>query len=48
MADYFVITIARGFGSGGKQIASMVARNLGIHCYENRESAQGFRRFCGQ
>lgn len=36
MADNFVITIARGFGSGGKQSASMVARNLGIHCYENR------------
>lgn len=32
----FVITIARGFGSGGKQIASQVAKDLGIHCYENR------------
>lgn len=36
MADNFVITIARGFGSGGKEIASAVARDLGIHCYENR------------
>lgn len=32
----FVITIARGFGSGGKEIASAVAKDLGIHCYENR------------
>lgn len=36
MADNFVITIARGFGSGGKQIASQVAKDFGIHCYENR------------
>ena len=34
--DNFVITVARGFGSGGKQIASKVAEELGIHCYENR------------
>ena len=34
--DNFVITVARGFGSGGKQIASKVAEDLGIHCYENR------------
>lgn len=32
----FTITVARGFGSGGKEIASAVAKNLGIHCYENR------------
>jgi cytidylate kinase len=32
----FVITIARGFGSGGKEIASRLAENLGIPCYENR------------
>jgi cytidylate kinase len=31
-----VVTVARGFGSGGKQIASAVAKELGIHCYENR------------
>ncbi|MBO6176392.1 MAG: cytidylate kinase-like family protein [Treponema sp.] len=32
----FTVTVARGFGSGGKEIASMVAKDLGIHCYENR------------
>jgi len=31
-----VITVARGFGSGGKEIASRLAQQLGIHCYENR------------
>lgn len=37
MADkHFVITIARGFGSGGKQIAIQVAEELGINCYEHR------------
>lgn len=34
--ERFVVTFARGFGSGGKEIASMVAKDLGIHCYENR------------
>lgn len=34
--EKFVVTFARGFGSGGKEIASMLAKNLGIHCYENR------------
>lgn len=34
--DNIVITVARGFGSGGKRIASQVAKDLGIHCYENR------------
>ena len=32
----FVVTFARGFGSGGKEIASRLAKDLGIHCYENR------------
>lgn len=32
----YVIGIARGFGSGGKEVASRVAKSLGIHCYENR------------
>ena len=36
MNNNFVITVARGFGSGGKEIASKVAEKLGIHCYENR------------
>lgn len=34
--DNFVITFARGFGTGGKEIASRLAKELGIHCYENR------------
>ena len=34
--EHFVVTFARGFGSGGKEIASKLARELGIHCYENR------------
>ena len=32
----YVITVARGFGSGGKEIAQMLAEELGINCYENR------------
>ncbi len=32
----YVITVARGFGSGGKQIAMRLAEKLGIECYENR------------
>lgn len=32
----FTVTFARGFGSGGKEIASKLAKSLGIHCYENR------------
>ena len=34
--DNYVITIARGFGSGGKRIAIELAKQLGINCYENR------------
>lgn len=34
--DNFVITIARGFGSGGRQIASQLADELSIHSYEHR------------
>ena len=34
--DCFTITIARGFGSGGKEIGSILAKELGIHCYETR------------
>lgn len=29
MSDHFVITVARGFGSGGKEIASKLAHDLG-------------------
>ena len=32
----YVVTFARGFGTGGKEIASKLADVLGIHCYENR------------
>ena len=32
--DNYVITIARGFGSGGKQIARKLAESLGIGCYD--------------
>lgn len=33
---HFVVTFARGFGTGGKEIASRLAKDLHIHCYENR------------
>ncbi|MGN0293847.1 MAG: cytidylate kinase-like family protein [Lachnospiraceae bacterium] len=36
MNDNYVVTFARGFGTGGKEIASKLAKELGIHCYENR------------
>lgn len=36
MGDNYVVTFARGFGTGGKEIASKLAKDLGIHCYENR------------
>jgi cytidylate kinase len=32
----YVITVARGFGSGGKRIALMLAKRLGIPCYESQ------------
>ena len=34
--ENFIVTFARGFGTGGKEIASMLAKDRGIHCYENR------------
>lgn len=34
--DNYVVTVARGFGSGGKEIALKLAEELGIACYENR------------
>jgi hypothetical protein len=34
--DNFVITIARGFGSGGKQVGLMLSHDLGIPCYESQ------------
>ena len=33
--ENYVITIARGFGSGGKTIALELSERLGIPCYEN-------------
>ena len=35
--DKFIVTFARGFGTGGKAIASQLAKDLGIHCYEMRK-----------
>ena len=32
----YVVTIARGFGTGGKQIGKLLGEQLGIDCYENR------------
>lgn len=32
----YIITIARGFGSGGKEIGSKLAARLGIPCYESQ------------
>lgn len=34
--ENYVVTFARGFGTGGKEIASKLAKELGINCYENR------------
>lgn len=34
--ENIVITIARGFGSGGKEIGSLLAERLNIPCYESR------------
>ncbi len=34
--DNYVITIARGFGSGGKEIGIRLSQKLGIPCYEKQ------------
>lgn len=34
--ENYVITIARGFGSGGKQIGLDLSKRLGIPCYESQ------------
>lgn len=34
--DNYVITIARGFGSGGKQVGLALSKKLGIPCYESQ------------
>ena len=32
--EHFVITIARGYGSGGKTMGKMLAEELGVHFYD--------------
>lgn len=34
--DNYIITIARSFGSGGKEVASVLSEKLGIPCYERQ------------
>ena len=34
--ENYIITVARGFGSGGKRIGMRLAGELGIPCYENQ------------
>lgn len=34
--DNYMITIARGFGSGGKQIGMALSKQLGIPCYDSQ------------
>lgn len=34
--DNYVITIARGYGSGGKEIGRLLSEQLGIPCYESQ------------
>ena len=34
--DNYIITIARSFGSGGKEIASLLSEKLGMPWYEGR------------
>lgn len=34
--ENYVITIARGFGSGGREIGTMLGKELGIPCYERQ------------
>ena len=44
----YVITIARGFGSGGKYIGTKLGERLGIPCYEREILAMASeeRRLC--
>ena len=36
MREHIVVTIARGFGTGGREVASRLADRLGVHSYANR------------
>lgn len=42
---HYIITVARGFGSGGKQIAMKLAEELGIECYEHRILAYATQKY---
>ena len=33
--ENYIITIARGLGSGGSHIGKILAKELGIHYYDN-------------
>lgn len=43
--ENYVITVARGFGSGGKQVAEKLAKVLGIDCYEHRILAYASQKY---
>ena len=32
--DNFIVTIARGYGSGGRTIGKKLAQELGVSCYD--------------
>ena len=32
--DNYVITIARGYGSGGRTLGKLLAEELGVNCYD--------------
>lgn len=34
--DNYIITVARSFGSGGKEVAALLSEKLGIPCYERQ------------
>ena len=36
MADNKIITIGRQFGSNGRQIGELVAKKLGVTCYDKQ------------
>lgn len=36
MLDNYIITIARGFGSGGREVAFALSNKLGIPCYSSQ------------
>ena len=44
--DNYIITIARSFGSGGKEIASLLSEKLGIPWYERQILTMASQRVC--